>query len=65
VIALFAKYFSLSMEPQSSAQRPEKLYRETGLIVLTISVGALFVLATFVNIPAVGIFTGQRFISLQ
>jgi hypothetical protein len=65
VIALFAKYFSLSMEPQSSAQRPEKLYRETGLIVLTILVGALFVLATFVDIPAVGIFTGQRFISLQ
>jgi 4-hydroxybenzoate polyprenyltransferase len=65
VIALFAKYLALSMEPESSAQKPEKLYRETGLMVLVTLLAAVFALTTFINIPALEVFTGQRFISLQ
>ena len=40
VIALFAQYLALSMEPGSSAQKPEKLFRENGLIVLVILLAA-------------------------
>ena len=32
VIALFAKYFALSMDAGSSAQKPEKLFNEKGLM---------------------------------
>ena len=65
VIAIFGHYFALSMEPGSSAQKPEKLFRESGLIVLVALLAAMFVLMTFVNIPALEVFIGQRYISLQ
>jgi 4-hydroxybenzoate polyprenyltransferase len=65
VIALFAQYLALSMEPGSSAQKPEKLFRESRLIFLVILLAELFVLATFVDIPALEAFTGQKYISFQ
>jgi 4-hydroxybenzoate polyprenyltransferase len=65
VIALFAQYLSLSMQPQSSAQKPEKLYREHTLIILVVLLVAAFGLATFVNLPWLDPFTGQRYISLD
>jgi 4-hydroxybenzoate polyprenyltransferase len=65
VIALFAKYLALSLEPESSAQKPEKLYRESGLIVLVALLAAIFVFTTFINIPALDAFIGQRYISFQ
>jgi hypothetical protein len=34
VIALFGYYLALSMKPGSSAQNPEKLFREPKLIVM-------------------------------
>jgi hypothetical protein len=65
VIALFAKYLSLSMEPGSSAQKPEKLFRESGLIVLVVWLTALFSITTFTNIPELEIFTTQQYIRVQ
>ena len=65
VIALFAQYLTLSMEPGSSAQKPEKLFRESGLIALIALLVAIFLLMTFINIPALEAFTGQRYISFQ
>lgn len=65
VIALFAKYLALSMKPGSSAQQPEKLYEERGLIILVVLLAAVFVLMTFINIPSLEAFTGQRYISLD
>ena len=65
VIALFAKYLALSMEPGSSAQKPEKLFRESGLIVLVVWLAAIFLFTTFINIPELEVFTGQRYISVQ
>jgi 4-hydroxybenzoate polyprenyltransferase len=65
VIALFGYYLALSTRPASSAQNPEKLYRESTLIALVAILVALFILATFVDIPALSVFTGQRFIKLQ
>jgi hypothetical protein len=52
------------MEPASTAQRPEKLFKERGLIVLVVLLAVTFLLTTYVDIPALDIFTGQRFISL-
>jgi 4-hydroxybenzoate polyprenyltransferase len=65
VIALFAYYLALSMKPGSSAQKPESLYRENGLIFLIVLLTALFVLTTLIDLPAIELFTGQRYISLQ
>jgi hypothetical protein len=65
VIALFAKYLALSMQPGSSAQKPEKLFRESGLIVLVVWLVALFSITTFTNIPDLEVFTTQQFIRVQ
>jgi hypothetical protein len=65
VIALFAKYLALSMEPGSSAQKPEKLFRESGLIVLVVWLAALFSIMTFNNIPELEVFTTQQYIRVQ
>lgn len=65
VIALFAKYLALSMEPGSSAQKPEKLFRESGLIALVVWLAALFSITTFHNVPELEIFTTQRYIRVQ
>lgn len=65
VIALFAHYLALSMKPGSSAQKPENLFREHVLMLLVALLTELFVLATFVDLPAIEFLIGQRFISLQ
>ena len=65
LIALFGHYLALSMEPDSTAQRPEKLFKERALIALVGLLGATFLLATYVDIPTLELFTGQRYIGLE
>ena len=65
VILLFAKYLALSMEPGSSAQKPEKLFRESGLIIMVVFLAEIFLVTTFTNIPELEVLTAQRFISVQ
>jgi 4-hydroxybenzoate polyprenyltransferase len=65
VIALFAKYFALSMDAGSSAQKPEKLFNEKGLIVLAALLAAVFFATTFINVPQLELFTTQRYIEVQ
>jgi len=65
IVALFGHYLALAMEPGSSAQKPEKLFRERGLILLVLLLVGTFVLTTFVDMSALDVFTGQRFIDLQ
>jgi 4-hydroxybenzoate polyprenyltransferase len=65
VILLFGWYLGLSMRPGSSAQKPEKLFRERGLMVLVALLGALFLLLTFVDIPLLEPLAGQHYISIQ
>src|SRR3954469_16153939 len=65
VILLFGWYLGLSMRPGSSAQKPEKLFRERGLMVLVAVLGALFLLLTFVDIPLLEPLANQRYISIQ
>jgi len=65
LIALFGHYLALSMQPESTAQKPEKLFKERGLIALVGLLAITFLLATFVDMPALEVFTGQRYISLE
>jgi 4-hydroxybenzoate polyprenyltransferase len=65
LIALFGHYLALSMEPASTAQRPEKLFQERTLIALVGLLAATFLIATYVDIPALELFTGQRYIGLE
>lgn len=64
IVALFGHYLALSMQPGSSAQKPEKLFRERGLLVLVALLGVGFLATTFVRIPLLDVLTAQRFISL-
>jgi 4-hydroxybenzoate polyprenyltransferase len=65
IIALFGQYLALAMQPGSTAQKPEKLFREGRLIALVALLVTLFVLTTFVNIPALKVFMGQKYIVIQ
>lgn len=65
IAALFGYYLALSMQSGSSAQSPEKLFRERGLIRLTILIAVLFIATTIVDIPALTMLTEQRYISLK
>ena len=65
VIALFGYYLALSTRPASSAQNPEKLFREPRLLALVGILAVLFVVATYVDMPVLSIFSGQRYITLQ
>jgi 4-hydroxybenzoate polyprenyltransferase len=65
VIALFGYYLALSTKPASSAQNPETLFRERKLIVLVVMLAVLFVVATYVDMPMLSVFTGQRYITLR
>jgi 4-hydroxybenzoate polyprenyltransferase len=62
VIALFGHYLALSMQAGSSAQRPEKLFRERGLVVLVSLIVITFMVTTFVRIPGLASLAEQRFI---
>jgi len=65
IALLFGKYMSLAMRPASTAQKPEKLFNEHGLMALVLIVVVTFVVATVVNMPFLQTLTAQHFISLQ
>jgi 4-hydroxybenzoate polyprenyltransferase len=65
IIVMFGYYLALSMQAGSSAQNPEKLYREGGLILVVAAVVGVFVFATLVDLPVLNSLTAQRFISLR
>jgi hypothetical protein len=44
---------------------PEKLFKERALIALVGLLAVTFLFATYVDIPALDIFTGQRYIGLE
>jgi 4-hydroxybenzoate polyprenyltransferase len=65
VVALFTAYFSMSTLPGSSAQKPEKLFRETHLIAIVLSLVAVFLVTSFVNIPILANLAEQHYIALR
>jgi len=65
ISALFVQYFVLSMHPESTAQKPEKLFREGKLMAIVLLVGVLFVLATLVDMPILWSLANQHYISVE
>lgn len=64
IILLFGKYLALAMQPGSTAQSPEKLFSERGLMWIVVAIVAVFGLCTVIDIPALGPLTAQQFIRL-
>lgn len=64
IIFLFGKYLALSMAAGSTAQKPERLFRETGLLAIVGLTAALFAIFTYIDIPALEIYSTQRYIVL-
>jgi 4-hydroxybenzoate polyprenyltransferase len=64
IAMLFGQYLALSMHPGSTAQKPEKLFAEKGLMWLVALLVVLFGAFTFIDVPALEPLTGQHFITL-
>ena len=64
-ICLFSVYLALAMRPGSTAQRPERLFREPELTVIIVILAAMFVVTTFVDYPMLDNLTVQRYIQVQ
>jgi 4-hydroxybenzoate polyprenyltransferase len=64
ITILFGKYLALAMKPGSSAQKPEKLFRERSLVLLVAVLGVAFLALTVVNVPALEPLVEQHYILL-
>ena len=51
LIGLFCFYFMIAFKEDSAAQKPEKLFREKGLMLYVLALCALFVILISVKIP--------------
>jgi 4-hydroxybenzoate polyprenyltransferase len=65
VVTLFTAYFSLSTEPGSSAQKPEQLFRERGLMSIVAVLAGVFLFASFVDIPILMQLAEQHYIEFR
>jgi 4-hydroxybenzoate polyprenyltransferase len=65
IIALFAHYLAIATQIGSSAQKPEKLFQERGLILLIGILALSFLITTVVKIPFLDKLTEQQYIMLQ
>jgi 4-hydroxybenzoate polyprenyltransferase len=65
IILLFAHYLSLSMRAGSVAQKPEKLFREKRLMVISLATVAALAILSFVNIEPLHEFSNPHFITLE
>ncbi len=65
VVMLFTLYFAMSTRPGSTAQKPEKLFRETGLIVLMVALALVFLVTSVVDIPLLNQLSEQHYIELK
>ena len=65
IAVLFGKYLALSMQPASTAQKPERLFRESGLMMIVALIVALFAIFSVVNIPMLEPLMSQQFIELN
>jgi 4-hydroxybenzoate polyprenyltransferase len=65
IVWLFAHYLAISMQAGSSAQSPEKLFRERGLLLVAGLLGSLFIIFTFVDVPVLEELTSQSYIEIR
>jgi len=64
LIGLFCYYFYLSFRNDSVVQKPEKLYKERGLVLYCIFLIILFAVLSLINIPVLDMFTKNDIIKL-
>ena len=64
LIGLFCYYFLLSFKEDSAAQKPEKLFREKGLMAYVFFLLLLFLLLLRIHIPYLSPFTTMEMIPL-
>jgi hypothetical protein len=55
----------IAIGPGSSAQKPERLFREPGLIFLVLLLTATFLLMTFIDVPLLDALAVQQYISIR
>jgi 4-hydroxybenzoate polyprenyltransferase len=65
IVWLFSHYLAVSMQSGSSAQSPEKLFRERGLLLVAGLLGTLFLIFTFVDVPVLEELTSQSYIQIR
>lgn len=65
IAIFFCQYLALSMQPGSSAQQPEKLFRERGLMIMAVVLAVSFVATTLIDIEAIEGLTRQQYISIR
>ena len=64
IAILFGQYLALSMQPTSTAQKPEQLFRERRLMLIVLAIVVIFAICTVVNMPFLEPLTSQRYIGL-
>ncbi len=64
-MGLFCYYLRLAFKPDSSVQKPEKLYHERGLMLYVLFLIVLFTVLMFADIPALGIFADSNLIPIR
>jgi len=64
ITLLFGYYLALSMKPGSTAQKPEKLFKEKGLMLIVLVLAGSFIFTTFVDMPFLNDLSEQKFIQL-
>ncbi len=62
---IYAYYLSLSLDEDSSVQKPEKLYKEKKLMMLVLAFVLIVLLCTFVNIPILRELTSNALIHVE
>lgn len=65
IAIFFCQYLALSMQPGSSAQKPEKLFRERGLMIMVAVLALTFVATTLIDLQSIETFTRQHYISIE
>ena len=65
ICGLFCYYLSICYKPDSAAQKPEKLFREKGLMVYVLIIGIMFVGLYFVRIPALDMFLRTDLVKIK
>lgn len=65
VTYFFALYYALSLDFDSVARRPEKLFREPRLMVATAVLGVGFLVTTIIDIPLLERLSEQHFIDVS
>ncbi len=64
IALLFGEYMALSMQPASTAQKPERLFQERSLMLIVVAIVALFAFCTIVDMPALQKLTSQHYIRI-